>query len=197
MKNNNEIWLDVVGYEGLYQVSSLGVVKRIPSRNQPIGGVIKPIDNGNGYFGVGLCKDGLKKRTYIHRIVAIAFHKNTNGKAEVNHIDGDRSNNKADNLEWVTRSENHKHRYDYLKQKGVNFGKTGKDNWTSKVIAKLNDSGNIIEIYYGYREYERNTGKPSSTLEKDIKRNRVSNDGHKYTILPSKWVDGKLLILSH
>jgi hypothetical protein len=64
------------------------------------------LDNGNGYKCVKICKNRVKKTLYIHRLVAEAFIPNTENKAEVNHIDGNRANNNLSNLEWMTRLEN-------------------------------------------------------------------------------------------
>ena len=103
-----EEWIDVPGYEGLYQVSNLGQVKsmrkgRTLSQN-PVRG---------GYLRVCLSKDGKSKGVYVHQLVADAFIGHRDG-LEVNHIDGDKRNNQVTNLEWVTRSENIKHSYKYL-----------------------------------------------------------------------------------
>lgn len=99
-----EKWLDVVGYEGLYQVSDLGRIKR--------DGHIKAtyIDKG-GYITVSLSKKSKQKTLKVHRLVALAFIPNPDGKITVNHIDGNKHNNSVKNLEWSTHSENHKHAY--------------------------------------------------------------------------------------
>lgn len=97
--NSNEVWKDIAGYEGLYQVSNLGRVKR--------DGRIKTlsVDRG-GYLYVWLSKHSKMKCLKVHRLVADAFIENPNGKRTVNHIDGNKKNNQVDNLEWATHSEN-------------------------------------------------------------------------------------------
>lgn len=72
----------------------------------------------NGYIRVELCFDGVGKKYLLHRLLAAAFIENTNGKPHVNHIDGNKSNNALDNLEWVTQSENQIHAYAIGLQKG-------------------------------------------------------------------------------
>lgn len=101
-----EIWKDVVGYEGLYQVSSFGNAKSYKS-DKPI--ILSPTKNNNGYLLVGLYKNGCQKKLLIHRLVAEAFILNLENKPQVNHINGVKSDNRVENLEWSTASENQKH----------------------------------------------------------------------------------------
>lgn len=109
-----EIWKDIQDFEGLYQVSSIGNVKRILFINNK---VTKPKERmirtytTNGYKMVDLCKQGKYKRCLVHRLVATAFIDNPLQKQQVNHKDGNKSNNTVDNLEWCTQSENMKHAY--------------------------------------------------------------------------------------
>lgn len=100
---NGEVWRDVSGYEGYYQVSNLGRVKRVGGK------VLKPVHNGNGYVKVHLCKDAIVEKLFIHRLVAKAFVPNPRGVDCVNHIDENRTNNNANNLEWVTKAENNRY----------------------------------------------------------------------------------------
>ena len=102
----NEIWKDIDGYEGLYQVSNLGRVKSLNYLHTGKERNLKPGTDGSGYRFVGLYKNGKTRLFYIHRLVAKAFIPNPDGKLEVNHKDENKTNNCVDNLEWMTRQEN-------------------------------------------------------------------------------------------
>ncbi len=110
-----ETWVDVPDYEGLYKISSFGRLMSNRANSGSLkyraGYIKKPQFNGNGYYFYNLYKNGVSKMFFVHRIVAICFIKNTNLFPEVNHKDGDKSNNKSSNLEWVTSSNNKKHAY--------------------------------------------------------------------------------------
>lgn len=102
-----EIWESVKGYEGLYEISDLGRVKRIYKNGKTR--ILKPSCNKQGYVQLALSKNNKLKTFKIHRLVAIAFIKNSSNKREVNHIDGNKKNNSLNNLEWVTSKENIEH----------------------------------------------------------------------------------------
>lgn len=108
-----EIWKDVVGYEGLYQVSNLGRVRSTDKYDRlgrfHTGKILAIKDNGAGYLTLPLNRDGKHKMMLVHRMVAKAFVDNPNGYPQVNHIDGDKTNNVFTNLEWCTQSHNVKH----------------------------------------------------------------------------------------
>jgi transposase len=106
-------WKPVINYEGIYEVSENGDVKRIAKTNNQYGvGHILKHNIINGYAHVQLHKDSKVKSMRVHRLVAMAFIENTLNKPQVNHIDGNKLNNHISNLEWCTASENelHKHR---------------------------------------------------------------------------------------
>lgn len=107
----NEVWKDVAGYEGMYQVSNFGRVKRLKNGKEKM---LKPLSNGRNYLKVGLFKNKIYKKFYVHRLVAEAFIPNPGNLLQVNHIDENKVNNHVDNLEWCTAKYN------------VNFGTRNK-----------------------------------------------------------------------
>lgn len=108
-----EIWKCIDGYEGLYQISNFGNVKKE-------GRFLFP-SQANGYLNIALHKNKKSQNKAIHQLVASAFIKNPYKRKEVNHKDGNRSNNYVDNLEWVSHSDNILHSYHYLRKKNKDF----------------------------------------------------------------------------
>lgn len=105
----NEIWRPVPGYEGLYEVSNFGNVKSLPKlcgNHLSKEKILKPEKLRNGYLMVCLSNNKNIKGMMIHRLVAMAFLENENGMREVDHLDGNKQNNKLNNLKWVTRLQN-------------------------------------------------------------------------------------------
>lgn len=108
----SEIWKDITGYEGKYQVSNLGRIKSLPLRDgegwykRPFEKILTPVRDGELYYRVHLRRNGTNKRISVHRLVAEAFIPNPNGYKYVNHKDEDKTNNRADNLEWCSAKYN-------------------------------------------------------------------------------------------
>ena len=101
-----EEWVDINGYEGLYQISNYGRVKSLPKPSKPQEVIVKSSLNNNGYLRVNLWKNRKYRTMLIHRLVAIHFVENKKGGNVVNHKDYNIKNNRATNLEWCTQKEN-------------------------------------------------------------------------------------------
>lgn len=127
-----EIWKDICGYEGLYQVSTLGRVKSLSKYSGCVfrNDFIKKTGvKSNGYEVVCLSKNGIKKTYCVHRLVAVAFIPCDDNRLDVNHIDGNKLNNTVVNLEWCSRSENVRHAVSI----GLNVAAKGERNGKSKL----------------------------------------------------------------
>lgn len=148
-----EVWRDVINYEGYYMVSNLGRVKSLP-RNGTISSerILKPnVLRPSGYCQVSLQKHG--KRTYkkVHRLVAEAFLPNKNNYPQVNHIDGNKLNNNANNLEWCTVRYNIIHSLYALKKNIRPIKQYSLDNelvreWSSIGMAARGNNLNVPNI---------------------------------------------------
>lgn len=112
-------WRPVVGYEGRYEVNSAGQIRTLLNFRPGI--ILKPIVN-KGYHRVKLCYHGKITSHFVHRVVAKAFLPNPESKPQVNHINGIPSDNRLENLEWSTPSENQRHRFEVLRQPTWNAG---------------------------------------------------------------------------
>lgn len=125
-----EVWRDVIGFEGYYKISNFGNVKTVErydkKRKRTIPERLRKPVCVHGYLYCELWKDGKHERRAVHRMVAVAFLPPLDGRTEVNHKDGDKANNRLDNLEWCTHSENESHAYNtHLK---TPYNRTGKNN---------------------------------------------------------------------
>ena len=133
-----EIWKDITGYDGVYQISNYGRVRRFWKKSQwnPEGKLkmLKVSIGERGYQCVNLYKNGKRTTCKIHRLVSFEFIENTLNKPQVNHIDGNKINNHVDNLEWCTCSENLKHAY-----------KTGLKKFTGKIYGEKNGRSKLTQ----------------------------------------------------
>lgn len=141
-----EEWREVPGWEGFYAVSSIGRVKRLAgSPRCREDRILKPVPVRRGYDTVCFTRPGnYRIRKTIHSLVALAFHgfPPTN-KHEVNHINGVKTDNRVENLEWLTRSENIKHAFDV----GLKHGLTGSNSPSAKLTEK--QVKEIIDLHAG------------------------------------------------
>ena len=179
---NYEIWLPVVGYEGVYEVSNLGRVRGVPRILTNCQGVtrkwpeyiLKPQPDSHGYTQVTLYRPEKKTKCFkIYRLVAEAFLAEDQSEGlEVNHIDGDKSNNTVANLEWVTRLENSQHAW----RKGLIPIRYGSE--TSG--AKLSEA-QVLQIKALYRRYSKTSGAVALAEEFGVTRQAISDIIHART----------------
>lgn len=162
-----EIWKDIKEYEGLYQVSNLGRIRSLDRyRKTGISGYIQRgriligSKRGPGYLGVSLTKKDVKKSVLIHRIVAETFIPNPDGKKEVNHKNGIKTDNRVMNLEWSTRKENEKHSY----VAGLSRARRGTENILSKGVIQYDLQMNKLKEYGSIREVQRERGYNNSFI---------------------------------
>ena len=156
-----EIWKTVEATNGHYEVSNLGHVKRD-------GELVEPYVEESGYVRIKIELIYGTMRIWLHRLVAAMFCENPLEKSQVNHIDGNKKNNTAENLEWCTNSENQMHRINVLGKRNAGednpmFGKKNEyspvfkgyiyqiDPKTNTVIGKFFGSGDVIRTYPGYK----------------------------------------------
>ena len=178
-----EIWKPVVGFEGIYEVSSAGRLRQAGGR------LLKPCRLRNGYVQATLVKGGKKTKANMHRLVAFAFLEKPEGAEVVNHKNANPSDNRVENLEWCTQSENVKYIYkigndnNAARKKTVCI-ETGMEFYSSVEAAtwvngRLHDSHNIATISrtirscangdknrpraYGYR-WKFSNGEGSTTI---------------------------------
>ena len=134
MIKDKQVWKDIQGYEGLYEVSNFGNVRSLKFGKIKY---LKPADDGNGYNHVILCKNGQKKHFRIHRLVANAFIDNPKNLPQINHKDENKLNNKVENLEWCNNKSNK--RYSCAKQvMGI-----GKNERKTILLEAVRDGENI------------------------------------------------------
>lgn len=193
----NEIWKDIIGYEGLYQVSNLGRIKSVDRYvKHPIYGlmhikerILKFGISGNGYLIVGLYRDGKQTPKLVHRLVAEAFIPNPNNLTDVDHLNTNRTDNRVENLRWCTHKENQNNpksivHFSECKQ-GENApkpmkGKFGKEHNTSKPILQYTIDGQLIREWYCGMDVQRELGINQSNIAKCCRGKYKSSGGYRW-----------------
>lgn len=169
-----EIWKPVVGYEGFYDVSNLGSVRRVKRSLLHKGrhvAYVKPMImklsvDTYGYKTVELSVNRKRKRTAVHRLVALAFIPNPKGKTQVNHKDLDKTNNVVTNLEWTTPKENCNHAWENGACTATWKGKFGKNHFNHSKIDQYTTDDVYVASFYGFHEAAREMGLYAQNIHK-------------------------------
>lgn len=156
--DNDEIWRDVPGYEGMYMISTFGNICSVSRKNvyfdrkrkacvtRMVGGkLVKKRIGKTGYISVSLHKDGKRKIFFVHRLVAMVFIDNPFNCKYVNHIDENKSNNHVENLEWIDFKQN----VDYSQ---------------ARIIARVSESGKIEKVYNSINDVREDGYQPSTII---------------------------------
>lgn len=174
--------MDIKGFEGLYQISNLGRVRSVDrvvfqrhysgcmSRYIYRGKIIKPCNLGNGYLSARLNKQGKPHWILVHRLVGMHFLEKPEGCDYINHKDFNRSNNRADNLEWCTQSENIQYSYDH----GTKIPPHMRN------ISQYDSNGRLIKIWRSQSDAERGTGIKQANISKVCLGKRSHAGGFKW-----------------
>lgn len=175
-----EIWKDIEGYEGLYQVSNLGRIKSLGNggKGRYYGRIVimSQCTDKDGYKVLGLTKNGIRKNFRVHRLIADAFIPNPDNLPEVNHKDEDKTNNRIDNLEWCDTKYN------------VNYGtrsqRMGKAQLNrfdcSKPINQYDLNDNLIKTWPSYAQIKRELGYDRSFIGKCCRGRYKKAYGYKW-----------------
>lgn len=175
----NEIWKDIKGYEGLYQISNLGNVKSLSNNFLRKEKILKH-GKLKGYLLVQLSKNGKIKCYRVHRLVAEAFIPNPNNLPQIDHINTDRSDNRVCNLRWCSHKENMNNilTIDKMSKNAHLKNKFGAEHPLSKPIIQFSKDGEFIRKWENAVEVKKELGIDNSSISKCCKGKMKSTGGY-------------------
>ena len=156
-----EIWKDIIGYEGLYQVSNYGRVKSLNYHRTGKEKLLKAVKKSDEHLYVDLWKNGIRKHCFVHRLVAEAFIPNPENKSIVHHIDNNPQNNNVDNLVWLTHEEHAAEHPEFFKAGNEAIRKAGSKATIkaySKPINQFTLDGLFLRVWPSAMEIQRELG---------------------------------------
>lgn len=173
-----EIWKDVPRFDGMVQASNLGRIKSF--YGYKYGRILKQSydNNGYGYYRVHINHH----RYYPYRLIAETFLPNPENKPEINHKDGNKLNNRVDNLEWVTRSENMKHAYKLGLQRPSEKQKQAVSKWNKeyriKKVYQYDTEGNLLNCFKSQREAAKMLNLSEASVSRILNGQRSNRKGY-------------------
>jgi hypothetical protein len=170
----DEIWKDIKGYEGIYQISTLGNIKSSPRKGTK-GGLLNASEDKDGYLCIGLNKNGKRKTFKVHRLVAMTFIPNIFDLQEVNHKDENPSNNHVENLEWCTNEYNVRYGTAIMRIRKTQLKR-------AKAVLQLDKDGNVLGKFLSLERAAEAMGCCTQLIQRVC-----NNKPHCYTAKGYRW----------
>lgn len=178
-----EIWKPIKDFEGYYEVSNIGRVRSLNYKRTGKGKILKNIEDYKGYLEVVLTKNGKRKQFKVHRLVAEAFIPNPENKPCIDHINTIKSDNRVENLRWVTYKENSNNEKTLEKFKGENhhfFGKHHTEETKKKISEAQKGENNHMYGKHHTEEVKEKMRKPKPDEYKQKMSEKRKGEGNPY-----------------